>query len=111
MALVSTQYNAIKDTPRQAWGTRTGTRSAADFIITTGFDPKYIKVINLTDRIEFELIVDSNLTANQGLLTIANGTRTYVTGGVSISGKGFAVDVSSVSLETDNDHVVWFASE
>lgn len=120
MALVSnTLLPASAEGTKVAMGSRTGTRTAADFTITLGFAPKYIRVINLTDRIEAEYFVDSNLDATSGnvyaLKTVANGTRTYEDCGVTVtssegaSGRQFQVDVSDATLETDNDDTVWIA--
>jgi hypothetical protein len=105
--------------PNVAMGSRTGTRTAANFTITTGFAPKYVRVVNLTDRVEIEYFVDSNLDATSGnvfgLKTVAAGTRTYEAGGISVlttegaSGRQFAVTVATAGLETDNDDVVWIA--
>ena len=47
MALASSQDNQTNGLVRVAPGTRTGTRTAANFTITLGFAPKYAKVINL----------------------------------------------------------------
>lgn len=102
-----------------AMGSRTGTRTAADFTITLGFEPKYIRVVNLTDRVEAEYFVDSNLDATSGnvyaLKTVAAGTRTYEDAGYSVvttegaSARQFTVTVATASLETDDDDVVWIA--
>ena len=115
MALVST--NIVQGDSRFAMGSRTGTRTAANFTITTGFAPKYIKVVNLTDRTEGEYWVDSNLDATSGnvlgLKTVAAGDKTYVDTGIAVettegaSGRQFTVTVATASLETDNDDVVW----
>ena len=113
MALVETKVDAIQEGVRYSWGTRTGTRSAADFTVTLGFMPKKIRVVNLTDRIEATHVVDANLgTANaESLVTVAAGTRTYAAAGISVTddGLGFAVDVSVAPLETDNDDTLWEA--
>jgi hypothetical protein len=97
---------------RRAWGTRTGTRTAANFTITLGFAPKFIRVINLTDRIQGELVVDSALDGGsnvKGLLRVAAGTTTYENLGIAVSGRTFTVTVATVGLETDNDDVCWEA--
>ena len=115
MALVS---NVITNTDiRYATGSRTGTRTAANFTVQVGFQPKKVRVINLTDRVEAEYFLDSNLDATSGnvkaLKTVAAGTRTYETMGVVInstegaSGRSFTVTVATGSLETDDDDVVW----
>ena len=92
-------------------GSRTGTRTAADFTITLGFSPKYIKITNLTDRISAEWYAE-NGNATQ-LKTVAAGTRTLEACGISVSvADGLAtvsVDVSVANVETDNDVTVWEA--
>lgn len=113
MALVSAKYDAIQEGQRYSWGTRTGTRTAADFTVTLGFQPKKIRVVNLTDKIEATHYVDPALgTSNaESLVTVAAGTRTYEAAGISLTadGLGFTVDVSVKTLETDNDNVLWEA--
>lgn len=117
MALVS--GDIIKGEVRVAMGSRTGTRTAADFTITTGFAPKYVRVENLTDRVGVEYWVDSGLDSTSGnvygLVTAAAGTRTYAANGITVtstegsSGRQFQVTVATAGLETDNDDVVWVA--
>lgn len=103
MALVATQDNTVASS-KVARGTRTGTRTAADFTITCGFEPKYVKVTNVTDRISGEWFSDGSQ-----LKTVAAGTRTAEDCGLSVSGRTFTVDVSVATLETDNDVCVWEA--
>ena len=113
MALATTQTNVGAEAAHYAWGTRTGTRTAADFTVTLGFQPKKIRVVNLTDRVEAVHYVQSALgTSNvESLLTVAAGTRTYADAGITLTtdGLGFTVDVSDASLETDDDDVLWEA--
>lgn len=114
MALVSTTHKVIQESQLYFRGTRTGTRTAADFTIALGFTPTRIRVVNLTDRIEADHQVAAELDAAsnaKSLLTIAAGTRTYVAAGIALTsdGKGFTVDVSVASLETDDDDVLWEA--
>ena len=115
MALVS---NVITNTDlRYAMGTRTGTRTAADFTIQVGFQPKKVRVVNLTDRVEAEYWLDDNLDATSGnlyaLKTVSAGTRTYADCGVvvnsseGVSGRSFTVTVATAGLETADDDVVW----
>ena len=119
MTLASTQANA-EGIVRQASGSRTGTRTAADFTITLGFIPTYVKVVNVTDRIMAEW--HFGMTKGDSLLTVAAGTRTLETGDGLIVGVAetdnspdtvvagtFFVDVSVNGLETDDDVVVWEA--
>jgi len=114
MPLVSNTLSSLQEGRRHACGTRTGTRTAADFSIDLGFTPTHIRVVNLTSRAEALHIIDSNLDGGsnaKSLLTIAAGTRTYVAAGISLDAdkRGFTVDVSVASLETDNSDVYWEA--
>lgn len=113
MALASAQDNFPASSGQYATGTRTGTRTAADFSIDLGFTPKKIRVVNLTDRVDATLFVDSALgTSNvEGLLQVAAGTTTYADVGITLGadGRSFDVVVATAGLETDNDDVVWEA--
>jgi hypothetical protein len=59
--------------------------------IETGFKPKYVRWINMTDRVEIEWF--EGMAANTCLKTIAAGTRTLETanGGVTVDDRGFRV--------------------
>ena len=120
MALVSGSILSDRDGgPLFECGSRTGTRTAADFTITVGFAPKKIRVINLTDRTSAEYWVDSGLDSVSSnvkcLKVVAAGTATYEDCGVTIlttegtSGRQFSIDISDADLETDDDDVVWEA--
>ena len=113
MALASNQVQTVQESKRYAWGTRTGTRTAADFTIPLGFTPTHIRVANLTDRIFALHIVDAALgTSNvESIKSVAAGTTTYEDCGITLTSdtKGFTVDVSVANLETDNDDTYWEA--
>ncbi len=114
MALVSKDLSTHQEGRRKACGTRTGTRTEADFNIALGFTPTMIKVFNLTDRIENCQIIDAKLDGGsnaKGIRTIATGVTTYIATGVSLGAdeRSFDVDIS-VALITDNDDVYWEAS-
>lgn len=91
-----------------ARGSRTGVRTAADFSINIGFKPKYVKVVNLTDRVTGEWFDNDGGNAFQ-LITVALGTRTYVANNISVANTTFSVVVATSGLETDNDVVYWEA--
>lgn len=59
--------------------------------IACGFKPRYIRWLNLTDRIQIEWF--EGMTASQTLLTVAAGTRTLDTtaNAVVVDDKGFAI--------------------
>jgi len=64
----------------------TGTTAAYTF--TTGFTPRYVKVVNETDRTQIEWY--EGMADAEGIVTVAAGTRTLVTSnGITPSSSGF----------------------
>ena len=101
--------------------TGTGTYTAADFVIDAsdglGFTPFKVRVCNLTDRNETVAInaaafnatgtIDTMVATDEGLKTVAAGTRTYADHGVAITGKReITIDVSVAGPITDNDDFI-----
>jgi hypothetical protein len=107
MTLAAQQDNVAGGSALFAKGSRTGTRTAGDFTITLGFNPKYVKVTNLTDRISAEWFEDTGNALQ--LLTVAAGTRTFAATGISVADNVVTVVVATAGLETDDDAVVWEA--
>ena len=60
-------------------------------VVLTGFKPRYVRWVNLTDRVEVEWF--EGMTANTCMKTIATGVRTLETtnGGITVDEKGFRV--------------------
>lgn len=79
----------------------TGTVAARAF--TVGFTPRYIKVVNETDRIQeewFEGMADA-----EGLLQIANGTKTLITSnGITPSETGFTFGLDTTIHITNKQY-------
>lgn len=65
-----------------AVGSFTGAGAVVD--VTCGFKPRYVKLINLTDRTTYELT--SDMAASHALKTIAAGTMTDDTAGILLIG-------------------------
>ena len=67
----------------------TGTFTADGTVATVklGFQPRYIRVINVTDAITHEKTAD--MDAGDALQTIANGTRTVENSLITIEEDGF----------------------
>jgi hypothetical protein len=117
------KYDLLQEGVKYSSGIRSGARTAANFTVALGFRPKKIRVVNLTDRVEATQYIDPvrvtgadtkglDVGVNvKGLLTIANGTRTYVATGIALTsdGLGFTATVATVGLETDDDDVLWEA--
>lgn len=72
--------------------------------IACGFKPRYIKWVNLTDRIQIEWY--AGMTASQTLLTVAAGTRTLDT-----TANAVVVDDTGFSILQDNTLAAILASK
>ena len=107
MTLAAQQSNVSGSAQFRAKGSRTGVRTAANFVLTLGFNPKYVKVTNLTDKITAEWFEDIGNALQ--LKTVAAGTRTFADCGVTVADNIVTVVVATAGLETDNDDVVWEA--
>ena len=107
MTLTARQDNINGAAEYRAKGSRTGTRTAGNFSITLGFNPKYVRVTNLTDRISAEWFEDIGNSLQ--LKTVAAGTRTFEDCGIAVTDNVVAVTVATATLETDDDSVVWEA--
>lgn len=108
MAMTTVQKN-MTGVAHQASGHKTGTYTAADFTITLGFTPTYVKVVNVTDRITQEWYAGMN--SGDFMETAANGVRTLETDDqlvVNTTANTFLV-VAAGGAMTDNDTVVWEA--
>jgi len=81
------------NTLRMATGTMIEGATAAAVTLDIGFRPRYVKVVNETDRTMIEWF--EGMADAEGIVTVAAGTRTLVTAnGITISGdtdtyKGF----------------------
>lgn len=118
MPLVSVQDTHQDSQNHYAYGSRTGTRTAADFSLDLGFKPRKVKFINLTDLAVFEMYFDSNLDGGsnaKGVKIVDTGAGTtditYADIGVTLGADNRSVDVvvATGGIETDNDDVIWEA--
>ena len=93
MAITET-INAPLNLMRQAMISYIDTGTVAARAFTVGFKPRYIKIVNETDRIQeewFEGMADA-----EGLLQIANGTKTLITSdGITVSDDGFTFGLNT----------------
>ena len=88
------------------------TGAGADVDVTLGFKPRYLKLINLTDRTTYEITGD--MTASHALKTVAAGTVTDDTAGIllydgqsSAGYRGFLVP-AAIAINTKALHWVAF---
>ena len=78
--------------------TATSTPVAFDSI-SIGFQPRYVRVSNLSERVQLEWY--ENMTAAHALKTVAAGTRTAITSlGITVSASGFSVGLDTGLLPT-----------
>ena len=85
----------MQDSPAVAQGSvvydATAITAADSTRVLTGFKPRYVRWVNLTDRVEVEWF--EGMAANTCLKTAAAGTRTLETtnGGITVDDRGFRV--------------------
>jgi len=95
MTITSTQTKHPASVNNVAVGRYLTDGTAAAYNINTGFKPRYVRVINLTDRNENEWL--EGMADASALHTIADGTRTLTTTlGITPLDNGF-----TVGLDTD----------
>lgn len=76
---ITASTNSAANMLRMANGSHIDTASTTAAAVDLGFVPRYIRVVNATDRIEFEWF--QGMTSAHALMTIADGTRTLETSG------------------------------
>ena len=82
MTITATQTNDNGASYR-AQGRHLNDAAAAAVVLSLGFVPRYVQVVNLTDRISYEWY--EGMAAGTTLKTAANGDRTLDTSDVAIS--------------------------
>lgn len=107
MAITSTQTSHPASVSNVAVGAYITSSTAAAFTITTGFEPRYVKVVNETsgDQIEFfEGMADS-----EGFKRVAAGTGAMVTShGIIPLSYGFTVGLDT-DINVINEQLSWIA--
>lgn len=92
-----------------AVGSYTGDGTVVD--VNCGFKPRYVELINLTDRISDTKLFE--MTDAQTLMTVAAGTRTLETGSRIVLRDGIEDDFRGFSVATAanlNDKVYHFVA-
>ena len=104
MTITASQTNSVDRALRIASGSHTDDAAApAAIAVTCGFQPRYVRVVNLTTRVEYEFF--AGMTATHALKTVAAGTRTAETSaGITLTSTGF-----SAPAPAQNDVVYWIA--
>lgn len=106
MAITSTQSN--HHVRNVAVGRYLNDGAAAAFTITTGFQPRYVRVVNLAATAS-QLEWFEGMAAASSLKTVAAGTRTVpTTNGITVSASGFTVGLDT-GVNISNEQLSWIA--
>ena len=106
MAVTSTQSN--HHVRNEAVGRYLDTGTAAAITITTGFQPRYVKVQNVAaSAVTFEWY--EGMAAASAVKTAANGVKTIVTtNGITVSANGFTLGLDT-SINITNEQLSYLA--
>lgn len=105
MAITSTQSQ--HQVRNMAVGRHINSSAEAAFTVVCGFVPRYVKMVNVTDRIEGEWF--EGMTADYMIKTIANGTRSHeISNGITLTDEGFTMAADS-SVNGNNKQLSWIA--
>ncbi|MCR4306297.1 MAG: hypothetical protein NUV73_04415, partial [Candidatus Daviesbacteria bacterium] len=92
MAITSTQSMQPASVCNIAHGSYLDTGTVAAFKITTGFEPRYVKVVNTNASGDVMMEWFEGMTAGYGILTGIDGARSMVTtNGITVAADGFTV--------------------
>jgi hypothetical protein len=112
MAITSTQSKVPASVCNMAIGRYldTGTVSATPAQITCGFQPRYVKVVNLTSSTGLVMVEwFEGMTAGTALKTDINGTQSIIsTLGITVSAKGFLIGLDTDVL-VSGEQLSWMA--
>lgn len=99
-----TQTRDAMGIARGATGTSTGDGTA--LVVTLGFRPKTVKLVNLTDNITWEKI--DGMSDAQSMKKVAAGTTTVdTTSAIIIDDNGFT---TSAALAASSKSLVWYVA-
>lgn len=107
MAVTSTQSNSPARASQTAVGSYITSDTAAAFVITCGFKPRYVEVHNETSGDSYRWF--EGMADAEALKRVAAGTTSIITSlGITVSASGF-----TVGLDTDvnviNEQLSWIA--
>jgi len=107
MAITQSQSKNSASVMQMVVGNYITTGTAAAITITVGFQAKYVKVVNETDRIEMEWY--EGMADAEGIKTIANGTRSIITThGITVAAKTFIIGLDT-ALNVTSKQLSWMA--
>jgi len=107
MAITSTQSEQPASVTNIAVGRYITTGTAAAFKITTGFKPRYVKVVNVTSRDWYEWF--EGMADASAHKTVAAGTGTLITTlGITVAADGFTVGLDT-DINVTSEQLSWLA--
>lgn len=105
MAVTSTQSN--HHVRNMAVGRYLDTGTAAAFTISLGFQPRYVKVSNVTSGDQEEWF--EGMASPSARKQVAAGTATIITtNGITVSASGFTVGLDT-DINVTNEQLSWMA--
>ena len=115
MAVTSTQSTGVASVANIAVGRYISSDTAAAFTITTGFQPRYVKVVNVTAASTGLVMVEwfEGMAAASAIKTNDEGTSetgiTLITTlGITVSATGFTVGLDT-DLNVISEQLSWLA--
>lgn len=108
MAITSTQSIQPASVSNVAVGRYLDTGTVAAFTITTGFKPRYVKVVNLTASSSSEEWFEG-MAAASAWKTATNGDASLITSnGITVSATGFTVGLDT-DVNVTSEQLSWLA--
>ena len=106
MAVTQSQ-SSDKGIVHRAVGSYIDTGTAAAFVITVGFQPRYVRVVNETSGDQIEWF--EGMAAAEGFKRLANGTGAMVTSnGITVSATGFTIGLDT-DINVTSEQLSWLA--
>lgn len=109
MAVTQSQSVQPASVVNVAHGSYLTSSTAAAVTITTGFKPRYVKVINTDGSGDVMVEWFEGMTAGYGILTGIDGARSLITSlGITVSSSGFVIGLQT-DLNVINEQMHWQA--
>ena len=109
MAVTSTQSKGPASVVNFAVGRYISSDTAAAFDITTGFKPRYVKVVNLNASGDVTVEWYEGMADDSAVLRGIDGAQSLITTlGITVSASGFTVGLQT-DLNVINEQLSWVA--
>lgn len=109
MAVTSTQSMQPASVSNVAVGRYLTSSTAAAITITTGFKPRYVKVVNLNASGLVQEEWFEGMTADTSFKSAADGTQSVLASlGITVSANGFVIGLDT-DINVINEQLSWIA--